>query len=82
MLVKSMAIELAPAVRCVGINPGQVAWPPFFPAETRQKLEKRIPMSRSGSPEDIARLIRFLVFEGTYINGELIAVDGGLSCRY
>jgi pteridine reductase len=82
MLVKAMAVELAPAVRCVGVSPGQVAWPPDFSQETREALEKRIPMKRSGAPEDIAQLVRFLALEGGYINGEVIAVDGGLSCRY
>ena len=82
MLVKAMAVELAPTVRCVGVSPGQVAWPPDFSQETRVALENRIPMKRSGAPQDVAQLVRFLALEGGYINGEVIAVDGGLSCRY
>jgi pteridine reductase len=81
MLVKAMAVELAP-VRSVGISPGQVAWPADYPEEKRKRLARRIPLGRTGVPSDIARLVRFLALEGTYINGEIIAVDGGLSKRY
>ena len=82
MLVKSMAVELAPAVRTVGISPGQVVWPDDYDAEARARLARRIPMGEVGSPEDIARLVRFLALEGHYINGDILAVDGGLGCRY
>lgn len=82
MLLKSLAVELAPSVRTVGVSPGQVAWPPDYDEETRARLARRIPMKRVGTPEDVARLVRFLVLEAPYINGEIIAVDGGLSKRY
>ena len=81
-LTRALAVELAPEVRCVGISPGQVAWPPEYTPEQRSKLNARIPMSRGGTPEDIARLVRFLILDGGYINGAIIPVDGGLSCRY
>jgi len=81
-LVRAMAVELAPQVRCVGVSPGQVMWPPEYSDEKRSRLAQRIPMQRCGHPEDIARLIRFLALEAPYINGEIIAVDGGLSARY
>jgi len=82
MLVRSMAVELAPAVRAVGISPGHVAWPEGWDEDVKGRMLDRIPMGRVGTPEDVARLVRFLLLEGTYINGEVIAVDGGLSCRY
>lgn len=82
MLVKSMAVELAPAVRTVGISPGQVAWPDDYDDDRRERIRRRIPLQRVGAPEDVARLVRFLALEGTYVNGEVIAVDGGLSKRY
>ena len=82
MLVKSMAIELAPQIACVGVSPGQVAWPPFFDEVSKEKLTRRIPMQRSGEPLDIATLVRHLVLEAPYINGAIIPVDGGLACRY
>lgn len=82
MLVKSMAVELAPAVRTVGISPGQVAWPVDYEETKRAALARRIPMKRVGTPEDIARLVRFLALEAPYVNGAVIPVDGGLSVRY
>ncbi len=82
MLVKAMAVELAPAVRTVGVSPGQVIWPDEYDAPLREKLARRIPMGRVGEPADVARLVRFLALEGTYLNGVIIPVDGGLACRY
>ena len=82
MLVKAMAVELAPQIRTLGISPGQVAWPQGASQTFKDHLLKRIPLNRSGTPEDIATLARFLVEEAHYINGEIIAVDGGLQCRY
>lgn len=82
MLVKAMAVELAPAVRTVGIAPGQVVWPESYSQELRDKLTKRVPMGRVGSAEDVARLVRFVTLEGHYLNGDVIPVDGGLHCRY
>ena len=82
MLTRSLAVELAPEIRCVGISPGQVAWPPTMPQAERDMLTRRIPMKRCGEPEDVARLARFVWREGGYLNGAVIPVDGGLSCRY
>jgi len=82
MLVKAMAVELAPAVRCVGIAPGHVQWPASYDEKTRNRLTRRIPMGRVGTPEDVARLVRFLALEAPYVNGDIIKVDGGLGSRY
>lgn len=82
MLVKAMAVELAPAVRTVGLSPGQVIWPEDYPAELRARIAARIPMRRVGAPEDIARLVKFMATEGHYLNGVVLPVDGGLSIRY
>ncbi|MBW2255437.1 MAG: SDR family oxidoreductase [Deltaproteobacteria bacterium] len=82
MLVKAMAVELAPAVRSVGIAPGHVQWPESFDERTRERLARRIPMGRVGTPEDVARLVRFLALEAPYVNGDIIKVDGGLGSRY
>lgn len=82
MLVKAMAVELAPAVRTVGVSPGQVAWPPDYDADKRARITRRIPLRRVGAPEDIARLVRFLALEAHYLNGIVVPVDGGLACRY
>ncbi|TVQ88943.1 MAG: SDR family oxidoreductase [Deltaproteobacteria bacterium] len=82
MLVKSMAIELAPLVRTVGVAPGHVAWPPDYDDATKARMLRRIPQGRVGTPVEAARLVRFLCLEGTYINGDVVRIDGGLSRRY
>ncbi|PWV62426.1 pteridine reductase [Plasticicumulans acidivorans] len=77
-LTRSFARELAPEVRVNGIAPGAILWPEHAidDAEREQILE-RVPLRRPGSPEDIARTVRFLVCEAPYITGQIIAVDGG-----
>jgi pteridine reductase len=79
--VQQMAAELAPAVRVNAVLPGVVAWPEDMPAERREALLARIPLQRAGTPEDVARLVRFLCTEAPFITGALIPVDGGRSIR-
>ncbi len=82
MLTRSLAIELAPEVRVVGVAPGQVAWPEDYSEAKRDRLRKRIPMDDAGTPEDVASLVRFLALEGRYLNAVIVPVDGGLHARY
>ncbi|HMV68318.1 MAG TPA: SDR family oxidoreductase [Myxococcota bacterium] len=82
MLMRSLAVELAPAVRCIGVSPGQVAWPEGYGEPLREAIRKRIPMRRVGAPEDVARLVRFVALESPYLNGVVVDVDGGLAVRY
>ena len=82
MLVKAMAVELAPAIRTLGVSPGQVAWPESYDEALRARLTQRIPLRRVGSPEDIAVLVRFLTLQAHYLNGAIVPVDGGLGVRY
>lgn len=73
------ARELAPQVTVNGIAPGVVAWPDDFPQVQRRKYLSRVPLGRAGTPKDVAKLVRFLVTEGTYITGQIIRLDGGRS---
>jgi NAD(P)-dependent dehydrogenase (short-subunit alcohol dehydrogenase family) len=40
-----------------------------------------VPLKRVGTPQDIARAVRFLVESGDYITGQILNVDGGRSIR-
>jgi pteridine reductase len=78
MLTQSLAWELGPTVRVNGIAPGAILWPEGGLSETAQvQMLSRIPLHRQGNPEDIARTLLFLIRDGTYITGQIIAVDGG-----
>lgn len=72
-----LAREMAPEVRVNGIAPGVIAWPEDTNADERASYEKRIPLARSGTPEDAAALAAFLACDAPYITGEIVSLDGG-----
>lgn len=81
MLVKSLALELAPEVRVNGIAPGAILWPDADDsAEHQQSVLDKIPLARCGLPRDIASTVLFLA-TSDYITGEIIRVDGGRLLR-
>lgn len=41
-------------------------------------VEEHIPLRRLGQPEDIAKAVKFLIEDATYVTGQVLAVDGGL----
>jgi pteridine reductase len=47
--------------------------------ETKQQIIDKVPLRRSGSPEDIAQTAFFLATSARYMTGQIIAVDGGSS---
>jgi pteridine reductase len=78
MLVKSLALELAPEVRVNGIAPGAILWPKGTePGEERlRELREEVPLQRLGGAQVIADTVLFLA-TNDYITGEVIRVDGG-----
>lgn len=52
-----------------------------LPEKVTEKLLAQIPMKRFGDPEEIAGLVVFLATDAaSYITGQTIAVDGGMTC--
>ncbi len=80
-LTKSLAKELAPAVRVNGVSPGIAEFPDDYDEATRQKLIGMVPLKRAGTPQDIAGAVRYLVEQAHYVTGEVLTVDGGRRLR-
>jgi len=82
-LMRCIAMEMGPAgIRANSMAPGIIATEMTKPALSDPELAadwmRRIPQRRYGTPEDIADLALFLASdESSYINGEMIYVDGG-----
>jgi len=80
MLTKSLARDLAGTIRVNGVAPGAILWPENDDGlDSQEPILKRIPMNTLGEPNDIAKTILFLLLDAPYINGQIIAVDGGRS---
>lgn len=79
-LTKSLARELAPHVRAVGVAPGYVDTriQAGLSAEQRQAVEAGTPMGRFGTPADVGSAVVFLASErASYVTGQTLLVDGG-----
>ena len=83
-LAKSLAAEFAPKIRVNVIAPSIVNTPlanRFLNNEIKvQKSSEKHPLNRIGNKDDISEMINFLLSEkSTWITGQIISVDGGLS---
>ena len=83
-LTRSLAAELAPAIRVNCIAPSLTATPiseKFL--NTPEKLEaaeKRNPLRKVGQAADLANAISFLLSDQSgWITGQVLAVDGGMN---
>ena len=76
-LTKALAKELAPTVRVNAVAPGPVLPPDDFGPDTLAAIRRATPLGRIGSPEDVARAIRFLAEEASFSTGSILQVDGG-----
>ncbi len=77
---RSLAVSLAPSVRVNCIAPGWIrtAWGDQASGAWQQRVMRETPLKRWGTPEDIARMARFLVSdEANYITGQVFNVNGG-----
>jgi pteridine reductase len=78
MMVKALARELGPEVKVNGVAPGTILWPQEgLDEKQKEQILARTALQRPGEPADIARTVLFLVRDGAYISGQIIAVDGG-----
>jgi NAD(P)-dependent dehydrogenase (short-subunit alcohol dehydrogenase family) len=88
-MTRAMAVELSPAgIRVNCIAPGFIATKMSATAlnndpERKDRVLKRTPMAKLGTPEDIANTAYFLASDASaFITGTVIPVDGGNSIGF
>ncbi len=78
---KSLARSLAPQVRVNCLAPGWIrtSWGEQASAYWHDRAKRECLLERWGTPEDVARVTRFLVSQAAaFVTGQIIPVNGGL----
>ncbi len=86
-LTRSIAVDYAPAIRCIAICPGTIDTPMLRdailespdPDAVMKECEDMHLLQRVGKPEEVAELIRFVCDDkAAFMTGQAIRIDGGL----
>lgn len=82
---RALALDLAPCgIRVNAVAPGMVRTEPWRDISEAEKLRRSriIPLGRPAEPSEVARAVAFLASEeASYITGQVLGVDGGLSVQ-
>ncbi|TNE72368.1 MAG: pteridine reductase [Gammaproteobacteria bacterium] len=81
-MTRSWAKDLAPDIRVNGVSPGAILWPEGDAAideSYQQSILAKTPLARTGTPDDIAGAIVFLICDAPFVTGQILSVDGGRS---
>ena len=78
---KAIAAEVGPKGVTVNVvSPGSTATPLLSSLYTPEQLEKkgsRNPSGRLAAPQDVADVVRFFAVGSSYVNGQVLSVNGG-----
>jgi NAD(P)-dependent dehydrogenase (short-subunit alcohol dehydrogenase family) len=78
---KTAAIELARyKVTVNAVCPGFIETEMYtkVPDKVKEGIIKRIPLGRVGTPQEIARAVRFIIVDGDYMTGQALDINGGI----
>ena len=83
-LTRALAAEWAPSIRVNAVAPSLTDTPMagklMESEEKRQASAQRHPLKRTGTPEDIASAIAFLLSDtSSWMSGQILHTDGGMS---
>lgn len=79
-LMRTLAVEWAPQVRCNVVAPGAMDWHEGWTDEARRDaIMDSIPQQRIGTFDELAGCITWLALDATYVNGQVLNMDGGRS---
>ena len=80
-LTRSLAQEMASrGILVNAVAPGFIdtEMSAAIPKDVARGIVSRIPLGRTGTPEEVADVVAFLATRGDYVNGTVVHVNGGL----
>jgi acetoacetyl-CoA reductase len=78
---KTAAVELARyGVTVNAVCPGFIETEMYtsVPDKVKEAILKRIPLGRVGTPQEVARAVRYLIVDGDYMTGQTFDINGGI----
>ncbi|MCY3910386.1 MAG: SDR family oxidoreductase, partial [bacterium] len=82
-LTRTMAVEWGGhGIRVNAVAPGTITTPRVGDHESLEAAKRAIPLGRRGHPAEIAAAAVFLLSpQASYVTGQILAVDGGMSVK-
>jgi pteridine reductase len=79
---RALAVAMAPEVRVNAVAPGAILWPDGgIDPDLQARLLAMTPLGRTGTPDEVAAAVLWLLRDALYTTGTVLAVDGGRAPR-